>query len=108
MFVHLLLFGFVLIRKKDKGSSDESESSDENEEKAKESSDEVQHPLVQLSRIDPKEIPDVPSNKFLMRGSSAKNENEKESKREKDKDRGDKEKERDRNNRPNQRFAFTH
>lgn len=62
----------------------------------------MQHPLVQLSKIDPKEIPDVPSNKFLMRGSTAKNDNEKEGKREKDKDR-DRDKERDR--RPNQRFV---
>lgn len=26
------------------------------------------HPLVMISKIDPREIPEVPSNRFLMRG----------------------------------------
>ncbi|XP_077297601.1 nuclear cyclophilin protein Moca-cyp isoform X1 [Arctopsyche grandis] len=73
--------------KKDKGSSDESENSDNEEKSSKESEDELQHPLVQVSRIDPKEIPDVPSNKFLMRGSNTKNEGEKEGRRDRDRDR---------------------
>lgn len=64
-------------------------SNEEND--GKESDDGEQHPLAQVSRIDPKEIPDVPSNNFLMRGASKKGEDG-EGRKEREKDRSDKEK----------------
>lgn len=32
------------------------------------------HPLVSITEIDPKDIPEVPANKFLMRGGETKKE----------------------------------
>lgn len=34
------------------------------------------HPLVTVSNINPEDIPDVPVNKFLMRGANAKDKND--------------------------------
>lgn len=38
---------------------------------------ELQHPLLQHTTIDPKEIPAVPTNKFLMRGGASKDDDKK-------------------------------
>lgn len=42
------------------------------EEEGEVKDDDTQHPLVSVTKIDPDEIPDIPSNKFLMRSDSRK------------------------------------
>lgn len=44
----------------------------------------IQHPLVTVSNINPEDIPDVPVNKFLMRGGNIDKEIKKEKREKKD------------------------
>ena len=46
----------------------------ESDGKDEEESGKVAHPLVTLTKIDPDEIPDVPSNRFLYRSEKKKGE----------------------------------
>lgn len=57
----------------------------ETEEKNGDKADGLPHPLVTLTKIDPDEIPEVPSNRYLYR-SDVKKDEEKSSKRGKDND----------------------
>lgn len=42
------------------------------------------HPLVSISNINPDDIPDVPTNKFLMRGGTDRKENNREERNNRD------------------------
>lgn len=77
----MLIFHCCLSKTRDS----EAESSDAEEGEVKE--DEL-HPLVSVTDINPEEIPDIPVNKFLMRGGPTNMDKGKKDKRS-DKDRGE-------------------
>lgn len=52
-------------------------------EESEEEKEGIPHPLVTLSKIDPDEIPEVPSNRFLYRGDKKVEEEEADSKKSK-------------------------
>lgn len=67
----IVLFKYLTLRSSNsKDSADEAPHSEQEEGEIAE--EDVAHPMVQLTKIDPKDIPDV-SNKFLMRGANPKN-----------------------------------
>jgi len=72
-------------KKKSSKKKDKKNKRSENEEKNGDKADGLPHPLVTLSKIDPDEIPEVPSNRYLYRNDVKKDE-EKSSKRAKDND----------------------
>lgn len=61
-------------KKKDKKKSKRAKESGSEDEDAEDKG--KPHPLAQLTEIDPDEIPEVPSNRFLHRGDSKKNDRE--------------------------------
>lgn len=91
---------FILYCRNEKSTVDANEEQEEGE-----IDDEDVHPMVKITKIDPKDIPEV-SNKFLMRGNGSGTDTAKEEKegnvKEKDKDkerRKDKDKDKDKDRR---------
>ncbi|CAK1543755.1 unnamed protein product [Leptosia nina] len=85
------------IKKEKKKKKDKKKKRHQSDQSDGELSPEPAHPLVTTSKIDPKEIPDVPTNRFLMRAT-----------REQDKDKNDSRRDRDRPRyRDRERHSYT-
>lgn len=65
-------YRFFYFRKKKKDVSSEEEEGEVKEDEL--------HPLVSVTKINPDEIPDIPSNKFLMRGDGKTSDKDKKNK----------------------------